>query len=183
MKSKNLLICLIALLLLLPLPAAHATVEVTCFAGDFVLLLASSGAVGSAKEIESDGRFVAYDNGTVKDTKTGLMWASKDNGEGINWKGAKRYCEHYRGGGYTDWRMPTIDELAGLYDKSESYQAKLGSYDVNLTKLIQLTACCPWASETLGSTASGFYFYTGHRIWFGRSGSCRRRALPVRGGN
>ena len=102
MKSKNLLICLTALLLLLPLTAAHATVEVTNFAGDFVFLLASSGAFGSAKEIESDGRFVAYDNGTVKDTKTGLMWASKDNGKGINWKGAKLYCEHYRGGGYTD---------------------------------------------------------------------------------
>ena len=152
----------------------------TAFAGEGNTSIQS---FSKAKEIESDGRFVAYDNGTVKDTKTGLMWASKDNGEGINWKGAKRYCEYYRGGGYTDCRMPTIDELAGLYYKSVSYQAKLGSYDVNLTKLIQLTACCHWASETLGSTAASFYFYTGHRIWFGRSGSCRRRALPVRGGN
>ena len=32
-----------------------------------------------------DGRFVAYDNGTVLDTSTNLMWASKDNGNNINW--------------------------------------------------------------------------------------------------
>jgi len=62
-----------------------------------VALSSSYSSYGSAKEIESDGRFVAYDNGTVKDTKTGLMWASKDNGEDITWKGAKRYCENYRG--------------------------------------------------------------------------------------
>jgi hypothetical protein len=151
--------------------------------GDFVFLLAISGAVGSAKEIESDGQFVAYDNGTVKDTKTGLMWASKDNGYNINWHDAKRYCENYRGGGYKDWRMPTIDELAGLYDKSESYQAKQRRYDVHLTKLIQLTTCCLWASETRGSKAAHFYFFSGHRGWGSQSGSDHGRALPVRGGN
>ena len=129
------------------------------------------------------GQFVAYDNGTVKDTMTGLMWASKDNGENIDWKDAKRYCENYRGGGYTDWRMPTIDELAGLYDENESYQAKQRIYDVHLTKLIQLTACCPWASETRGFEAAVFGFYDGGRGWFNQLYSSDGRALPVRGGN
>ncbi|MCP4647762.1 MAG: DUF1566 domain-containing protein [bacterium] len=45
------------------------------------------------RETKQDGQFVAYDNGTVMDTKTGLMWAAKDNGEDINWHGAKKYCE------------------------------------------------------------------------------------------
>jgi len=142
----------------------------------------SYSSYGSAKEIESDGRFVAYDNGTVKDTKTGLMWASKDNGEDITWKGAKRYCENYRGGRYTDWRMPTQDELAGLYDKSESYQAKQRDYDVHLTKLIQLTTCCPRASETNGSEAAFFDFGGGRRDWSLQSYYRYKRALPVRGG-
>jgi hypothetical protein len=44
------------------------------------------------------------------------MWAAKDNGSPISWPEAKKYCENYRGGGYMDWRMPTQDELAGLYD-------------------------------------------------------------------
>ncbi|WP_219738852.1 DUF1566 domain-containing protein [Desulfonema limicola] len=27
----------------------------------------------------------------------------------------KQYCENYRGGGYSDWSMPAIEELEGLY--------------------------------------------------------------------
>ncbi len=115
-----------------------------------ILITGASGVWASAKEIKRDGRFIAYDNGTVKDTKTGLMWASKDNGEDINWNDAKRYCKNYRGGGYTDWRMPTQEELAGLYDESESYQVTQERYIVHLTKLIELSSCCPWASETRG---------------------------------
>jgi len=70
-------------------------------------------------ETARDGRFIAYSNGIVSDTRTNLMWAAKDNGSGINWANAKSYYENYRGGGYTDWRMPTQDELAGLYDAAK----------------------------------------------------------------
>ncbi len=136
--------------------------------------------VAKSKTSQRDGRFVAYANGTVKDTKTDLMWASKDNGEDINWKDAKRYCENYRGGGYTDWRMPTLDELTGLYDKSESYHATQKTYSVYLTKLIELSACCPWASETRDSEAAYFYFHSGLRTWDSQSASYHYRALPVR---
>jgi hypothetical protein len=48
------------------------------------------------------GRFIVFDNQTVLDTQTALMWASRDNGRDINWHNAKRYCENYQGGGYTD---------------------------------------------------------------------------------
>ena len=101
-----------------------------------------------AGETARDGRFIAYDNGTVLDTKTNLMWADKDNGSDINWAKAKSYCENYRGGGYTDWRLPTLDELAGLYDKSKTYKAVRCGFDVHLTKLIRLTCSFVWASET-----------------------------------
>jgi len=75
-------------------------------------------SVPTAKEIKREGRFIAYDNGTVLDTSTNLMWAAKDNGADINWRNAKTYCENYRGGGYSDWRMPVQDELAELYDQN-----------------------------------------------------------------
>ena len=67
-------------------------------------------------------RFIANSNGTVLDTQTDLLWAAKDNGSGINWQDAKKYCENYRGGGYSDWRMPTQEELGGLYDAGKSYK-------------------------------------------------------------
>jgi len=133
--------------------------------------------------IKIDGQFFLYDNGTVKDNQTGLMWASKDNGKHINWEDAKRYCENYRGGGYTDWRMPTIDELEGLYDKSEGYRVKQKEFNVYLTKLIELSACCPWASEKRGSWAAHFYFLSGRRHFSYEDGSSYGvRALPVRSG-
>src|SRR5271157_3353252 len=77
----------------------------------------------TAGGIARDGRFIAYDNGTVLDTRTNLMWAAKDNGSDIEWQDAKFYCENYRGGGYKDWRMPTLDELEGLYDAKKSRSA------------------------------------------------------------
>jgi hypothetical protein len=136
----------------------------------------------SGSEIGRDGRFIAYNNGTVLDTRTNLMWAAKDNGSDINWANAKSYCEYYRGGGYTDWRMPTQDELAGLYDSSKSYKATQWGYYVRLTELIQLSKCCPWASETRGSDAARFGFGSSRRDWDRQSNGSDGRALPVRSG-
>ena len=132
-------------------------------------------------ETARDGRFIAYDNGTVLDTRTNLMWAAKDNGSNINWANAKSYCENYRGGGYTDWRMPTQDELAGLYDAAKTYKSDCG-YDVHLTELIRLTCSWAWASETRGSDAAFFNFDIGLRGWGHQSNGNGTRALPVRSG-
>jgi hypothetical protein len=129
------------------------------------------------KEIGKDGRFIAYDDGTVLDTNTNLMWAAKDNRADIDWQDAKRYCENYRGSGYTDWRMPTQDELAGLYNRSVD-----GHNGYHLTTLLTLTACCPWASEKMGPESAIFYFDLGNRYWTPLSIGSNRRALPVRSG-
>jgi hypothetical protein len=133
-----------------------------------------------AGETDSDGRFIAYDNGTVLDTKTNLMWATKDNGSDVNWAKAKSYCEDYRGGGYADWRMPTLDELAGLDDKSKAYKSDCGGSDIHLTKLIRLTCGFVWASETRDSDAAGFSFSENVREWPMKILGDSSRALPVR---
>jgi hypothetical protein len=46
-------------------------------------------STSTANEIKRDGRFIAYDNGTVLDTSTNLMWAARDNGHNINWLNAE----------------------------------------------------------------------------------------------
>ncbi len=86
-----------------------------------------------AGEITKDGRFVANGDGTVLDQKSGLMWAAQDNGEDVNRQGAERYCERYRGGGYEEWRMPTVDELAGLYDPAQTRTAGCGHLEASVT--------------------------------------------------
>ena len=50
------------------------------------------------------------------DPDTGLTWTKSDNGAYVNWNQANTYCTNLRLGGYTDWRLPTIDELQGIYD-------------------------------------------------------------------
>ena len=136
--------------------------------------------VSRANEIKRDGRFIAYDNGTVLDTRTSLMWAAKDNGSDINWANAKSYCENYRGGGYADWRMPMQDELAGLYDAGKTYKSNCG-YDVHLTELIRLSCAWEWASETRSANeAARFHFGSGSRLWDSELRDRNGRVLPVR---
>ena len=48
------------------------------------------------REMKKDKRFIAYDDGTVLDTKTNLMWAAKDNGSNLNWtKSEKLHSTHF----------------------------------------------------------------------------------------
>lgn len=97
------------------------------------------------------------------------MWAARDNGFDINWYDAKSYCENYRVGGYSNWRMPTQDELAGLYDAGKSQLTICYTSFQNhvATDLIRLTCFAPWASETreYDSYAAGFDINTGKPRW------------------
>jgi uncharacterized caspase-like protein len=155
------------------------------------LAMAKRPSVPTANEIRKDGRFIAYDNGTVLDTRTNLMWAAKDNGmvdtvyEGINWSEARSYCENHRGGGYTDWRMPTHRELAGLFDSNKSRTAKCDARGmVRITELIELNCWYVWGSETsstflVGDTGAVFNFNSGILEWAPQRIG-HYQALPVR---
>ncbi len=141
------------------------------------LAMARPPASPVAKEIGRDGRFIAYSDGTVLDTKTNLMWAAKDNGKGVGWHEAKAYCEHYRGGGHTDWRLPNGRELASLYDP--------GKKDIpgaRVSDLIKISTTHGWTWEVSdeGDRAAAFNFSEG-RFGTGIPKSYDQyRALPVR---
>jgi hypothetical protein len=64
---------------------------------------------GQAQETQVRGYWI--------DPATGLMWAGKDNGKDVNWGKAKKYCRNLRLGGFSDWRLATIEELQGIYDE------------------------------------------------------------------
>lgn len=143
----------------------------------------SSDSIGP-KQIDSDGRFSAWDDGTVFDSETGLCWAAADNGRDIDWNGAKEYCESYDGGGYDDWRMPTQDELFTLYDAGEAgyYTECSKNCKVYLTRLIRISGYWVWAAETNDSMAVYIYFSFGTRFSLPQTFSDCHRALPVRQG-
>lgn len=122
-------------------------------------------------------RFLNNNDGTVTDVKTGLMWAAKDNEIPINWSDAHAYCQNYTGGGHTDWRLPTLTELASLYDPK--YKNKRG---YNIPKLIVTSAQSLWALEARGMEAARFNFSYGQVYWLRQTYSGPTRALPVRSG-
>jgi hypothetical protein len=134
-------------------------------------------------------RFINNGNGTVMDMQTGMMWADRDNGSPINWSDAKSYCESYRGGGYTDWRMPRWGELEKLYDARKKQDNKCDpEYKTHVaTDLIHLTCGSQWASEMTRSGAAYFGFTDGFQRWeplYQQADVAYwRRALPVRAGN
>lgn len=82
------------------------------------------------------------------DPSTGLMWAGKDNGKDITWKNAMKYCRDMRLAGYSDWRLPTVDELQGIYDGS--------GFDAPHPKGVTLA---------LAGKAKGGLRLTGNREW------------------
>ncbi len=69
-------------------------------------------------------RFTDHGDGTVTDNLTGLMW-TKDarititQGLGhLSWKDAINFCNNLELGGYTDWRLPNVNEMRSLIDFS-----------------------------------------------------------------
>lgn len=144
-----------------------------------------SSTVPSVTEIGRDGRYIAYRDGSVLDTQTNLMWAARDNGVDINWNNAKRYCEGYRGGGYTDWRIPTQNELWGLYDAGKPRPAPCNrtQHIYVATELIDITCFGPWAYESRNSDAVLLNFHNGVWFWPPKSNTNGTRVIPVRSAN
>jgi hypothetical protein len=60
------------------------------------------------------------------DPSTNLMWAGKDNGRDVSWKNAVKYCRDLRLAGYSDWRLATLGELEGIYDKNANAPGLMG---------------------------------------------------------
>ncbi len=78
------------------------------------------------------GRFAPDRDGTLVDRKTGLMWAAVDSyislGRCIDFDSAREYVSRINTGGYTDWRLPTVEELAGLYKISPPFPGSDASW-------------------------------------------------------
>jgi hypothetical protein len=79
-------------------------------------------------EIGRDGSFIAFNDGTVLDTKTNLMWWSKSL-EGVNgMDDALNKSQVFSGGGYADWRLPSANELKTIYNKNSILEYKTVNY-------------------------------------------------------
>ena len=85
------------------------------------------------------------------DQSTALMWAGRDNGKDVSWKGAVKYCRNLRLAGYSDWRLATIAELGAIYDRNANVPGLFGSGKDNFftwhVKGNLFLTCDEWSSE------------------------------------
>ena len=64
--------------------------------------------------------------GVWTDPSTNLMWAAKDNGKDVSWKGALKFCSTLRLGGHADWRLAKVSELQAIFDPSMDAPGRAG---------------------------------------------------------
>ncbi len=116
-------------------------------------------------------RFILTLSGVVKDTKTGLEWKTGPDRD-MTWNEARNWVKSISldDGG---WRMPALDELAGLH--------KSGAGSRNMTPLLKTTGWYVWSGEPKGSSgARGFHFRGCGRDWRKRNDSYGGRAFALR---
>ena len=76
-------------------------------------------------------RYTDNGNGTVTDNQHHLTWQQQDDGVGRDWSDAAAYCSSLSLAGYSDWWLPSIDQLFTLVDTSFSNPALDTAYFPN----------------------------------------------------
>ncbi len=129
-------------------------------------------------------RFTDNLDGTITDTRTGLMWqesyAYVETGNYISWYDANEYISALNAkklGGHTDWRLPDRLEIQSLYEISRPFESRGKTFILHIDPIFEFSyGSCFWTSKTRLSAALGFEFDTGDMHWYPQgkiSGSVR----------
>jgi len=122
-------------------------------------------------------RFIDNGNNTVTDHTTGLMWQKEDDGVERTWEEAQEYTKQLNLAGYTDWRLPTIEELISIV------KYNLFAPAIDTTYFPNIKSSNYWSSTTYADyTNFAWYvnFFNGHVDYDYKSSSYYVRC--VRGG-
>jgi len=55
----------------------------------------------------------------IVDKKTSIVWQDTISIPKLDWQDAKKYCNNLIIDGYSDWELPTIDQLMTITDKKK----------------------------------------------------------------
>ena len=97
--------------------------------------------------IDSEVSFRSIDTELVMDYQNGLMWSMVDYIRERNWKDAFAECEKSTAGGFSDWRLPNINELSSILNFEKSDPASDFPYPEDMSLYF-------WASTTKKSDFS-----------------------------
>jgi hypothetical protein len=109
------------------------------------------------------------------DPDTKLKWTANDNGAGLSWRQAERYCRELTLDGMRGWTLPLIDDLQQIFESSKEQ----GGYHIKGN--LKLTGW-QWSSTPGSQPGEGwaFDFGDGGRASVSGGDSGLNRALCVR---
>jgi hypothetical protein len=117
------------------------------------------------------------------DSTPSLIWAKEDDGHDLTWQDAIEYCQRLRLDGHADWRLPTIDELQGMYNSAINNPGTLDGKSFVWHVKGNLKISGPEWSSTSSESAFGqarvFTFGLGARYTDAFGSSSGKRALCV----
>jgi hypothetical protein len=90
-----------------------------------------------------------------------LMWAAKDNHENVSWDQAVQYAQNFRGGNYSDWRLPSDQELLSLYDKNKTFKF-VNEHAIHVKDEVCLSGYMYWTNIGKGKDAKYVNFEKGN---------------------
>ena len=127
-------------------------------------------------------RFKDNGNGTITDRLTGLMWEKTPINGTVDWSGAFGRMDTINTGklgGYSDWRLPNVNELTSLLNYGQANPASW----LNTQGFIGIQDEVYWSSSTqTGSTSSVWLVKRTDGLVLPGSKTGSNYVLAVRGG-
>jgi len=98
----------------------------------------------------------------VIDNITKMMWQKSDDSKKRSWENAKKYCKTLHFAGFSDWRLPNIDELVSITDKNSVHPT---IYPEFKAKQVYYWSSSSVVKPNEKSNAWGVLFKYGYNRW------------------
>jgi|FLOH01.1.fsa_nt_gi hypothetical protein len=156
----------------------------------FLLLGILSSSVFAIPVKSGDKRYLDHGDGTITDTKTGLMWMKKDSylhsGHWLSWFEIHDYIKKLNDEGfaqYNDWQLPSTDELKTLYEPEKVNSSQAGKeMKIHADPIFEKNGSGTlWSGEENGHyNAFGVVFNTGTVFNSNKKSKSRKATRAVR---
>ena len=118
-------------------------------------------------------RFLKREDGTIYDSVTSVTWMANDSfldlERDVSYSEAEDYVKETnkkKAGGYSDWRIPSIQEASSIFNKEKLNKDSKGG-DIFLDSVFPPGAAnCTWTSSTRGKEAQIMFYANGCPYWY-----------------
>jgi uncharacterized protein DUF1566 len=133
-------------------------------------------------------RFIDNENETITDTETGLTWFKKDSrqisGKWMHLEKSEKFAAEQNAakfGGFEDWRVPKLEDIKTLFDKSFSLK-DFGNNELYIPSVFE-KGCADntWTDTVNGERAMMFSLVKGRSSWINKFGEGPFAVRLVRG--